>query len=89
MSKMRQPCALQTVVEEINQLSEHGLKELAANDELRRAAIDAARRLTLLVQTPEEAVRSLAFSVSRRLIPELAISRLTRTHSQHITLASG
>ncbi|KPI43781.1 Demethylsterigmatocystin 6-O-methyltransferase [Cyphellophora attinorum] len=73
IGKMRQPCALQTVVEEINQLSEHGLQQLAANDELRRAAIDAARRLTLLVQTPEEAVRSLAFSPTYNACVRIAI----------------
>lgn len=62
---MRQPCALLTLVNEINDLSQHGLGSLVSNDILRRKAIDATRRLNLLVQTPEEAVRSLAFSVTQ------------------------
>lgn len=67
---MRQPCALSNVVDEINNLNDWGLSAVVADDKLRRLAIDAARRLTLLVQTPEEAIRSLAFSVRAPQNPE-------------------
>lgn len=55
--------ALSQLVGEINKLGKTNLNALVSDDLLRRSAIDAARRLTLLVQTPEEAIRSLAFSV--------------------------
>jgi hypothetical protein len=55
--------ALSQLVGEINKLGDSGLGCLVPDDLLRRSAIEAARRLTLLVQTPEEAIRSLAFSV--------------------------
>lgn len=67
---MRQPCALSNVVGDINNLTEWGLGTVVTDDKLRKLAIDAARRLTLLVQTPEEAIRSLAFSVRPTQIPE-------------------
>lgn len=75
---MRQPCALVSVVNDINRLSENGLKDLVADDGLRRATIDATRRLNLLVQTPEEAIRSLAFSVRPQLLHDVSIKPLTR-----------
>lgn len=60
---MIQRSVLTQLVGEINLLTESGLDAIVSDDRLRRSAIDAARRLTLLVQSPEDAIRSLAFSV--------------------------
>ncbi|ETN46267.1 uncharacterized protein HMPREF1541_00451 [Cyphellophora europaea CBS 101466] len=70
---MKQFCILDNVVNEINSLSQYGLYALVADDKLRRAALDATRRLTLLVQTPEEGIRSLAFAPTYNACVRIAI----------------
>lgn len=55
--------SLSQVVAEVNRFGDSDLGAILSNEQLRRSAIDSARQLTLLLQTPEEAIRSLAFSV--------------------------
>ena len=77
-STMRQPSACAGLISEINSLSERGLAVFAIDDELRQATLDAVHRLTILIQTPEEAVRSLAFSVCQPVPERTWMLRLTQ-----------
>lgn len=61
---MRPPSPFATTVNEIRRLSVCGHEHLLESEDERRQLLEATQRLTHLVQTPEEAVRNNAFSVS-------------------------
>jgi hypothetical protein len=48
----------------LNELSGYDPALMTAHDDLRILAVQAAKRLLALIQTPSDAIRSLAFSVS-------------------------